>query len=125
MHANPVGITKDIYKITNLINGKIYIGQAKNTAERFKSHCKPSTKDGLVDYAIHKYGAENFTVEILESQIENYNEREKFWIKELNSLTPNGYNISEGGDKPPVFYGINHPTASIKSEEILQKILFF
>lgn len=124
MHANPVGMTKDIYKITNNINGKIYIGQAKNTKERFINHCKPSTVDCLVDYAIKKYGKENFTIEVLESQILNYNEREKYWIKELNSKVPLGYNITDGGENPPIYYGINHPNASIKSQETLNQIVF-
>lgn len=122
-HANPVGITKDIYKITNNINGKVYIGQALNTETRFRQHCKDCAKDCLVDYAIKKYGKENFSVEILEHQICDYNEREKYWIKQLNSLAPNGYNISTGGDNPPVYYGIDHPNASIKSQEVLDKII--
>ena len=124
MHANPVGITKDIYKITNNVNGKIYIGQAKNTEERFKSHCKQCVTDCLIDYAINKYGKENFTVEILESQIEDYNEREKYWIKQLDCKAPKEYNIADGGNVPPIYYGINHPNASIKSQELLDKIVF-
>lgn len=123
-HANPVGITKDIYKITNNINGKIYIGQAKDAKYRFYTHCKPSSKDCLVDYAIQKYGKENFTLEILESQIDNYNERERYWIKLLKSKAPNGYNVSDGGEEPPVFYGIHHPNASIKSQKTLNQIIF-
>ena len=121
MHANPVGTTKDIYKITNNINGKIYIGQAKDSKKRFSSHCKQS--DCLIDLAIKKYGKENFSMEIIESQIENYNEREKFWIKQLKSKVPNGYNISDGGEEPPIFYGIQHPTASIKTQEKLEQII--
>lgn len=123
-HANPVGITKDIYKITNNINGKIYVGQAKDAYYRFYTHCKTSNKEGLVDCAINKYGKENFTLEILESQVSNYNERERYWIKALNCKVPNGYNISDGGEEPPVFYGIHHPNASIKSQEILNHIIF-
>ena len=122
--VNPVGITKDVYKITNNINGKIYIGQAKNTNDRFRSHCKPSSKGCLIDLAIQKYGAKNFTVEILESQTSNYNEREKYWIRILNSKVPYGYNISDGGEDPPTFYGINHPRASIKSQDTLNRIIF-
>lgn len=124
MQANPVGMTKDIYKITNNINGKIYVGQAKNTEERFKSHCKQSATACLVDYAINKYGKENFSVEILESQITNYNERERYWIKELDCKVPKGYNIADGGEEPPIYYGINHPNASIKSQEKLNKIIY-
>lgn len=122
-HANPVGITKDIYKITNNINGKIYIGQAKNTLQRFKQHCKISNENCLIDRAIHKYGKDNFTITIIESQVIDYNEREKYWISTLKSKVPNGYNISDGGDEPPIFYGINHPNASIKTQEILDKII--
>lgn len=46
----------------------------------------------LINSAIKKYGKENFSFEILE-YAENYNEREKFWIKYYNSKVPNGYNI--------------------------------
>lgn len=123
-HANPVGTTKDIYKITNNINGKIYIGQAKNSKNRFYSHCKASSKNCLIDLAIQKYGKENFTLEVIESQISNYNEQEKYWIKILNTKVPNGYNITDGGEEPPIFYGIHHPNASIKSQDVLDHIIF-
>lgn len=123
IHANPVGIVKDIYKITNDVNGKIYIGQAKNTEYRFYTHCKNSSNDTLIDKAIKKYGKEHFHVEILKSQISNYNEKEKYWINKLNSKVPNGYNISDGGEEPPIFYGINHPLASIKDPLVLNEIV--
>ena len=123
INANPVGIVKkDIYIIKNKINDKVYVGQAKDTNERFINHCKPSAKDCLVDLAIQKYGKENFYVEVLESQIENYNEKEKYWIKYYNCKVPNGYNISDGGENPPVYYGIQHPNAVIKDEQILNSI---
>lgn len=122
-HANPVGMVKDIYKITNKVNGKIYIGQAKNTNIRFKQHCKKNG-DCLIDFAIQKYGEENFTVEILEEQTSNYNEREKYWIRCLNSKVPNGYNVSDGGEEPPVLCGIKHPFASIRSEKKLRSIIY-
>lgn len=115
---------KDIYIIKNKINDKVYVGQALDSAERFRNHCKPSSaKDGsLIDFAIQKYGVENFWFEILESQIENYNEREKYWIKYFNCQNPNGYNILAGGEDPPIFKGIEHPIAAVKSEEILLAI---
>lgn len=116
-----MGIVKDIYIIKNDINDKVYIGQSINAEERFVQHCKPSSaKDGsLIAKAIQKYGKEHFWIEILEKQIENYNEREIYWIEFYNSLTPNGYNIQKGGENPPVLYGIEHGNSSIKDSEIL------
>lgn len=46
----------------------------------------------LISLAIQEYGVENFTLEILESDIEDYDEREHYWIEKLNALAPNGYN---------------------------------
>lgn len=114
-------MTKDIYIITNDINNKVYIGQAKDTAERFRTHCKPNAaKDNsIIDKAIQKFGKEHFKYTILESQVEDYNEREKYWIKYYNSITPNGYNILEGGNEPPVYYGIEHPNAVITDQDTL------
>lgn len=127
MHANTVGntsnvILKDIYIIGNNINNKIYIGQALNAEERFISHCKGSYDNSLIDKAIQCYGKDNFWYEILEYQIPDYNEREKFWIKELNSLKPNGYNIMEGGNEPPTFYGIDHPLSKFNSLEEVENL---
>lgn len=116
MQANTVGtkkafLTKDIYVIKNRVNNKVYVGQSVNPGLRFITHCKPSADTGrcLIAEAIQKYGANNFWYEILESQVENYNEREQYWIEKLNSLAPNGYNIMDGGDKPPTYHGIEHP----------------
>lgn len=83
-----------IYKTTNLINGKIYIGQdKKNNPSYYGSGLK------LIK-AIKKYGRENFKKDILEECTdENHmNEREGYWIKYHNSTDRKiGYNISEGG----------------------------
>jgi group I intron endonuclease len=83
-----------IYKTTNLINGKIYVGQDKN--------CNPNYKGSgiLLHRAISKYGWDNFVKEILEvcHSKEELNDREKFWIKELDARDKTvGYNISAGG----------------------------
>ena len=87
-----------IYKITNTLNQKIYIGQTEQTIEkRFLQHSKSITPLGDV---MRKYGLENFTIEIIEecSTPEQTKERERFWIKTLKSRVPNGYNQSDGGE---------------------------
>ncbi len=90
-----------IYKITNKLNGKIYVGQHKireNEAPR-----EYMGKGIAIQEAYKKYGRANFEKEIIEYIFDNekhekVSEREIFWIKELNSKYPNGYNISNGGE---------------------------
>lgn len=89
-----------IYKITNLINDKVYVGQTTQELKlRLKYH--KSNKNTLIGRAIRKYGWENFSVEVLEEceTQEQLNEREIFWIKKLNSKNPNGYNLTDGGER--------------------------
>ena len=86
-----------IYKLTCLISWKVYVGQTTKTLdERFIQH---SRTDSLIGKAIRKYGAENFLREVLEvcDTPEQLNERERYWIRELNSKVPNGYNLTDGG----------------------------
>ena len=119
-------MTKDIYIIKNDINNKIYIGQAKNSQERFQSHCKPSAvtlNNELIGKAIQKYGREHFWYEILEHQIEDYNEKEKYYIKKFNSIAPYGYNILEGGESPPIKKGVNHPESKLSQQQVEQLTL--
>jgi group I intron endonuclease len=81
-----------IYKTTNLVNGKFYIGKdAKNKRTYLGSGV-------VLKQAIKKYGKENFKKEILEhcSSLEELEEREKYWINKLNALGE-GYNLTEGG----------------------------
>lgn len=89
-----------IYKITNKINGKRYIGQTKQTLElRFKGHVR-NAKNKVNRYlydAMNKYGYPNFFIEIIENNVINVDAREKFWIKELDTFFPNGYNMTCGG----------------------------
>ena len=87
---------KSIYCNTNLTNNKKYIGQSIHPYIRFQQHCQKSCQHvSLIHQAIQKYGKENFQFEILESNISNFNEREKYWIKKLNTLQPYGYNLLE------------------------------
>ena len=83
-----------IYRITNKINGKSYIGQSIHIERRWEEHCKPSSSS-LVSKAIHKYGKINFLFEILEEcQIEDLDLLEQYWIKKENTISPFGYNIA-------------------------------
>lgn len=93
-----------IYKIENLINNKVYIGQSVNIEKRWsaeKSAAKTPT-DKAYNYplsqAFRKYGIENFSFEILEecNQTE-LNEKEKYYIQKYNSYFK-GYNQTFGGD---------------------------
>ena len=83
-----------IYKTTNILNNKIYIGQDKNNNPSYYGSGKKLQR------SIKKYGKENFTKEILEYCVDetHLNEREIHWISYYNSQDRNiGYNISEGG----------------------------
>lgn len=86
-----------IYKIENMINGKMYIGQSINIERRWARH-RYATDDFAIHRAIRKYGIENFSFSILEECSEkNLDDKEIYWITKYNSLIPNGYNMIEGG----------------------------
>lgn len=82
-----------IYKISNKINGKSYIGQSVHIERRWQEHCLPSANSAIAK-AIRKYGKDNFSFEILElCSIEDLDSKEDYYMKFYNTLTPNGYNI--------------------------------
>ena len=86
-----------IYKIENLTNHKIYIGQSIEIEKRFVAH-KNSKDNFAIHQAIQKYGIENFSFEIIEEcSKEELDDKECFWISHFNSLVPFGYNMIEGG----------------------------
>lgn len=91
-----------IYKITNQLNNKVYIGQTiKTTQKRFSQHKnnydKPYFSQLLLYKAFKKYGIENFSFEEIEQvPNENLDEREKYWIQYYNSYF-DGYNATLGG----------------------------
>lgn len=89
-----------IYKITNTVNGKVYIGQTTmSLRQRWRLHYSKSSTCKYIHEAINEYGSENFTIEEIDqgNSREELNEKEKYWIKEYNSLLPNGYNCDKGG----------------------------
>lgn len=97
-----------IYKITNDINNKIYIGltNLQNPADRWKRHLKDYKNATLYSKrplyeAMQKYGIEHFSFQVIE-ETENTAEREKYWINYFRTYIGfkdcNGYNATLGGD---------------------------
>lgn len=123
-------LVKSIYKIENLSNGKVYIGQSIHPHRRLIEHMYKARHhlDGLpIHLALSKYEEENFSFTILEENVENYNEREAYWISYYNSIAPNGYNILPGGQSNPILKGENHPRNTLTDaqvEEIIEMLLF-
>ena len=113
-----------IYKTTNLINGKIYIGQ------KHADHFLGDTYLGsgkLLRRAVNEYQKENFQVELLEEieSKEQMDEREIYWIAFYNSTNKEiGYNISEGGNVNRTFVGENNPFyGKTHSEKTKKKLI--
>ena len=106
-----------IYKTTNLINGKIYVGKDyHNNPEYLGSGV-------IIKRAVKKYGKTNFKKEIIETCTEeNIDEKEKYWIKSLNATDREvGYNRSPGGIV--TVYGKDHPMYGAHLAEIARKRL--
>lgn len=78
-----------IYKITNCVNGKVYVGQSVNIAERWRQHirkgCKCDVGANEMYADMWKYGVWNFSFQVLEKVDENLNEHESMWIKRFQS----------------------------------------
>lgn len=114
-------LTKSIYKIENLMNGKVYIGQSIHPQRRLVEHlyhAKHNIDTLPIHEALSEYNKEVFSFEILEENIENYNEREEYWIKYYNSIVPNGYNILPGGQTNPVLKGEQHPRNTLSNQQV-------
>lgn len=97
-----------IYKITNRINNKIYIGQTtKKVEQRLNKHISEAKceidgtrPNNYFHNALNKYGAENFIIEIIEEVCsrKELNNKEDYWIKYFNATDKNiGYNLMTGG----------------------------
>jgi group I intron endonuclease len=100
-----------IYKIVSKSNGKIYIGQTKYSLDkRIAQHIKDNKTP--VQKAINKYGLESFEISIIDEADtrKELSEKEVYWIKELNSKAPNGYNLTDGGD------GLINPTKETREK---------
>ena len=101
-----------IYKITNIVNNKLYIGQTRKTIEeRFQMHIKKAkqhTNRYLYD-AMNKYGYDNFIPsEIEECDDSLLDEREIYWIAYYNTTNKQyGYNMTIGGGGGDTWGGIS------------------
>lgn len=100
----PLGSNMFVYKITNQINNKSYIGSTSRSPEiRWKEHKQEAAKG--TDYYLYRsmrhHGVENFTFEVIDrNSVELYSDLillETDYIKKLNTLKPAGYNLTEGG----------------------------
>ena len=94
-------LVKYIYKITNTINQKVYIGQTYDINGRWAKH-RYMMRHGSTRHlysAMRKYGEENFTIEVIEEcPVEIADNREVFWIMFYNSIDRQyGYNETPGG----------------------------
>ena len=94
-----------IYKITNLINNKCYIGKTHNSDRRWQDHQRLAITPGHKEYdkalykAMRRSGLNNFSFEMIE-ELDDYNtlgERVIYWIEYFDSYNK-GYNESKGGD---------------------------
>lgn len=104
-----------IYKITNKINGKIYIGQTWQTINRrFNAHCNRKKYRSIITNAIQKYGKANFIIEHIASSKsqEDADYLETYFIETFDSINQ-GYNIKEGGS-----CGKHHESTKSKLSEL-------
>ncbi len=90
----------EIYKITNLVNDKVYIGQSvRGVQQRFHRHIQDAISERLDTHfarAIRKYGPENFVVEVIDTADtqDELNQKEQYWIREFDSIR-HGYNETD------------------------------
>ncbi|WP_144509870.1 GIY-YIG nuclease family protein [Bacillus sp. FJAT-22090] len=95
-----------IYKFTNKVNGKSYVGQTINPRQRFNAHKSSAFNPNSPEYHkrfyrdIRQYGWDNFIYEILEEcEDTESKDREDFYIKALNTVEE-GYNLFYSGENP-------------------------
>lgn len=115
-----------IYKITNLVNGKQYVGYTTKTIEeRFNQHwASRFTDNAPIHRAMIKFGKKNFVIESIEQILTSqWNEKEQYWIEKLKTFAPFGYNICQGGQgKPPVHCGENNNKAKLTTVQFYNLI---
>ena len=123
-----------IYKITNKLNNKVYIGQTRSArpTDRYAkhkyiaSHLEKEKHVSLIHRAMNKYGLDNFTFEIIE-EVENnlLNKKEMEYIQIYNSLVPNGYNLTKGGEGTLGFSRPQSEEEKTEEESPIKIFIFF
>lgn len=113
-----------IYKITNKINNKVYIGQSSDIKRRWRTHrqsFKNKRKDTVLTKAFQKYGIENFTFEVLEEcDISELDCKEQFYIEYYDSYNQ-GYNMNLGGQQGS--YGLEQKISNAQLLEIYDLLI--
>lgn len=123
-----------IYKITNTINGKVYIGYtSRDVKTRFKEHFinakhnnkKRKEKLTYIQKAIIKYGKKSFVIESLydlpNNKQEVWGKFEQYYINKYKSNNKkNGYNLTKGGETPPQTFGENNVMARLTDEQFYE-----
>lgn len=121
-----------IYLLTNLVNGKKYVGQSTDINRRFSEHLRSAQPDKYpqkserdancpIHKAMVKYGVNNFSLTILEEcPKEQLNEQERYWIEKLNTYIDNGqgYNVTKGGQENFGLKGEKHSQAKLTQKEV-------
>lgn len=120
-----------IYKIENLVNHKVYIGQSLNIEKRYKEHLRSGQPEKYslkserdkkcpIHLAMQKYGVENFELTVLqECKKEEMDDLERYYIKKYKSLDGNfGYNISPGGQNHIGGVGEKHSQAKLTQKDV-------
>lgn len=116
-----------IYKYTNKINGKIYIGRSTNIIKRKWEHINAPSAYSFFDQTLKLIGEDQFVFEVIEEcSPELLKEREKYWIKFYNCCVldnpDNGYNLTHGGEE---YQSDENPWAKlsiIQVKEIIDKL---
>jgi group I intron endonuclease len=116
-----------IYKITNKLNNKAYVGLSVDIENRWKAHTTFAFKKCDTPYhknrlysALRKYGVENFKFEVIEEcEFDQLKEREIYWIAYYDTFN-NGYNLTTGGDISGYnVKGENHPNAKLTEQDVI------
>lgn len=116
-----------VYKITCLVNGKVYVGQTSETMERrFKRHMgyQKYEHDTKFYRAILKYGTDNFVIEQIDAAEtqEELDDKEMYWINYYDSVN-NGYNTRSSKGKCGGDTLTHHPNREVISQKIRESKL--